>query len=131
MGKKVLCCDPFPSNAWIKGVPNAEYTDQETLLGESDVISIHVPLLPGTKHLINRDAIAKMKKNVILVNTSRGDVVHTANLVEGIKSGKIFGAALDVFEGEKAFIFKDLSERGFRDHPDLKELAGMQKKKKS
>ena len=124
--KKVLCCDAFPSKAWIKGVPNTEYTDQETLLRESDVISIHVPLLPGTKHLINRDSIAKMKRNVILVNTSRGDVVHTADLVKGIKSGKIFGTALDVFEGEKAFIFKDLSERGFKDHPDLKELAGMQ-----
>ena len=80
------------------------YTDQDTLLRESDVISIHVPLLG----------------NVVR------SVVHTADLVEGIKSGKIFGTALDVFEGEKAFIFKDLSERGFKDHPDLKELAGMQ-----
>ena len=102
--KKVLCCDAFPSKAWIKGVPNTEYTDQDTLLRESDVISIHVPLLG----------------NVVR------SVVHTADLVEGIKSGKIFGTALDVFEGEKAFIFKDLSERGFKDHPDLKELAGMQ-----
>ena len=78
------------------------------MLTNSNVISVHVPLLPETRHLINKESIAKMKKNVILVNTSRGEVIHTADLVEGLKSGKIFGAALDVFEGEKAFIFKVL-----------------------
>jgi len=106
--KKVLCYDAFPAHDWIGGIPNAEYTDLDTLLTNSNVISVHVPLLPETRHLINKESIAKMKKNVILVNTSRGEVIHTADLVEGLKSGKIFGAALDVFEGEKAFIFKVL-----------------------
>ena len=66
-----------------------------------------------------------MQEHVILVNTSRGGVVKTEDLVKGLKSGKIFGAALDVFEGEEEFLFKDMSSQGFRNHPDLKELAKM------
>jgi len=60
-----------------------------------------------------------MKKNVIIVNTSRGEVVNTPDLVDGLKSGKVFGAALDVFEGEKAFMFKDMTQKGFENHPEL------------
>lgn len=122
---KVLCYDAFPANDWIATIPNAEYVDLDTLFKEANVISIHVPLLPETKHMINKETIGKMKKNMIIVNTSRGEVVNTADLVEGLKSGKVFGAALDVFEGEKAFMFKDMSQKGFVNHPDLQELANM------
>ena len=66
-----------------------------------------------------------MQDGVILVNTSRGEVVNTSDLVNGLKSGKVFGAALDVFEGEKAFMFKDMSTKGFEDYPELEELAKM------
>ena len=66
-----------------------------------------------------------MQDGVILVNTSRGEVVNTSDLVDGLKSGKVFGAALDVFEGEKAFMFKDMSTKGFEDYPELEELAKM------
>ena len=120
-----MCYDAYPAHDWIAEVPNAEYVDLNTLFQESHVISIHVPLLAETRHLINKESITKMKKNVILVNTSRGEVVNTADLVDGLKTGKIFGAALDVFEGEKAFMFKDMSEKGFEKHPDLQELANM------
>lgn len=66
-----------------------------------------------------------MRKNVIIVNTSRGEVINTSDLVEGLKSGKIFGAALDVFEGEKAFMFKDMTQKGYENYPDLQDLTSM------
>ena len=122
---KVVCYDAYPNQDWIKTVPNAEYVDLDTLYAEANVISIHVPLLPETKHLINETSIEKMRQDVILVNTSRGEVVSTGCLVNGLKSGKVFGVALDVFEGEKAFMFKDMSEKGFENHPELEELASM------
>ena len=64
-----------------------------------------------------------MRKNVIIVNTSRGEVVNTPDLVDGLKSGKVFGAALDVFEGEKAFMFKDMTQKGYENYPELQVLA--------
>lgn len=69
--KEVLCYDPFPLRDWIKGVSNARYVELNELLEKSNFISIHVPLLEETFHLINKDTIEKMKKHVILVNTSR------------------------------------------------------------
>lgn len=122
---KVLCYDAYPANDWIATIPNAEYVTLDELLANSHVITIHVPLLPETHHLINTETISKMHNDMILVNTSRGEVVHTPDLVQGLKSGKIFGAALDVFEGEKAFMFKDMSKKGFEHHPELEELASM------
>ena len=123
--KKVLCYDAYPANDWIATIPNAEYVELDTLFKEANIISIHVPLLPETRHMINKEAIGKMKKNIIIVNTSRGEIVNTVDLVEGLKSGKVFGVALDVFEGERAFMFKDMSQKGFVNHPELQELANM------
>ena len=74
----------------------------EELLAEADFVSIHVPLLPTTKHLINAERLARMKPTAYLVNTSRGPVVDEAALVEALKSGTIRGAAIDVFENEPA-----------------------------
>ena len=122
---QVVCYDAYPNKDWIKSVPNAEYVSLDELYGQSHVISIHVPLLKETRHLIDQAAIEKMHQNVILVNTSRGEVVDTGALVNGLRSGKVFGVALDVFEGEKAFMFKDMSEKGFANHPELEELANM------
>ena len=98
---RVLCYDAFPASDWIKTIPNAAYVSLDQLLTEANIISIHVPLLPQTHHMINAVSIAKMKPNVILVNTSRGEIINTPDLVDGLKCGKIFGVALDVFEGEK------------------------------
>lgn len=72
----------------------------EEILKNSDFVSIHVPLLPSTKHLINKERLAMMKKTAYLVNTSRGPVIDEAALVEALKNGTIKGAALDVFENE-------------------------------
>ena len=123
---KVLCFDAFPDQDWIQTIPNAEYVPLEYLFKEANIISIHVPLLPDTQHLINKENIEKMKKDVIIVNTSRGEIVNTHDLVDGLKSGKIFGVALDVFEGEKAFMFKDMTKVGYEHYPELEELISME-----
>ena len=65
---KVLCFDAFPANDWIATIPNAEYVTMDELFEKSHVISVHVPLLPETHHLINKDTIAKMQENVIIVS---------------------------------------------------------------
>jgi len=121
--EKVLCFDVYQDNEWIKTIPNAEYADMDTVLRNSDFISIHVPLLPQTHHLINEEAFAKMKNDVVLVNTSRGEIVHIPSLIKALEAKKLWGVALDVFEGEKKYIFHDKSKAGFRDDPDLARLA--------
>ena len=123
--EKVLCYDVYPDQDWVKTIGNAEYVDLDTLLASSDLLSIHVPLLPQTHHLIDAAAFDKMKENVILVNTSRGEIVEIPALIKALESGKLWGCALDVFEGEKKYIFHDKSKAGFRDHPDLGRLAEM------
>lgn len=77
------------------------YVDLEKIWKESDFITLHVPLLKNTKHIINKQTIAKMKDGVVLVNTARGGLIDTKSLVAGIKSNKISHAALDVLEHEK------------------------------
>ena len=122
---QVICYDAYPDHEWMKSIPNAEYVDLEQLLSHSNVISIHVPLLKETHHMINESAISNLKDDVILVNTSRGEVVKTSAIAQGLKSRKIFGVALDVFEGEKELIFKDMTRSGFENHPELQELSCM------
>ena len=78
----------------------ARYVPLETLLRESDFVSLHVPLKPETRHLIGAPQLALMKKTAILINTTRGPVVDEAALVEALREGRIQGAGLDVFERE-------------------------------
>jgi len=120
---RVLCFDVFPDNEWMSTIKNGEYSDLDTLLRTSDFITIHVPLLPQTHHLIDQAAFEKMKEDVVLVNTSRGEIVHLPSLIQALESKKLWGVALDVFEGEKKYIFHDKSKEGFKDHPDLAKLA--------
>ena len=87
----------------------------DKLLEMSDIISLHVPLNSQTKHLINEGTISKMKNNVFIVNTGRGGLIHTKALIEGLKSKKIGGVALDVYEEEEDYFFQDLSEKGIKD----------------
>jgi lactate dehydrogenase-like 2-hydroxyacid dehydrogenase len=79
---------------------HVEYRDMESLLKESDFVSVHVPLLPETKHLIGEPQFKMMKKTAYLINTSRGPVVDEVALVAALKNGDIKGAALDVYEQE-------------------------------
>ena len=79
---------------------SAKYRDLTSLLKQSDFVTVHVPLLPATHHLISAKELGMMKENAILINTSRGPVVDEVSLVEALKAGKIAGAGLDVFEKE-------------------------------
>jgi D-lactate dehydrogenase len=79
------------------------------LFSRSDIISLHCPLTDETRHLVNADAIAKMKKGVVLLNTSRGALIDAEALLEGIKSRKIGAACLDVYEEEADIFFEDRS----------------------
>jgi glyoxylate reductase len=96
---KVLYYD-IQQNAEMEKQLGLEFRDLESLLKESDFVSVHVPLLPTTKHLIGEPQLKLMKKSAYLVNTSRGPVVDEKALVEALKSGAIKGAALDVYEEE-------------------------------
>lgn len=109
-GMHVLAYDPYPvQNA---GFP---YVSLEELLAKSDIISLHCPLTEQTRHLINRDTIAQMKDGVYLLNTSRGMLVESESLLDALKSGKIAGAGLDVYEEETEFFFEDRSDTVQRD----------------
>jgi len=77
-----------------------EFADLDKLYAESDFISLHVPLTDETRHMINKDAFAKMKKGVFVVNTARGPVIDEGDLVDAIRDGKVGGAALDVYDNE-------------------------------
>jgi D-lactate dehydrogenase len=78
-------------------------------MAESDVVSLHAPLLPNTSHLINEQTIALMKKGVMLINTSRGGLVDTQAVIDAVKVGKIGYLGLDVYEEETELFFNDLS----------------------
>lgn len=106
-GMKVLAYDVH-ENPSLKGI--AEYVPLDQLLAQSDLVSLHCPLTDSTYHLINRDTIQKMKDGVILVNTSRGALVKTEDLIEGIRARKFFGVGLDVYEEETPNVFEDRSD---------------------
>lgn len=107
----VLVYDPKPSFEWAQKEGITYVDPLDVLLAKSDVISLHMPLLPSTLHLIDREAIRKMKHGVLLINASRGKVVDTAALIEGLKTGQIGGVALDTYEEEEGVFFEDLSDR--------------------
>ena len=106
-GMKVLAFDKFPNeNLKEKGVI---YADLERIWQESDIISLHCPLMKETAHLINRESIGKMKKGVVILNTSRGGLIDSEDLLEGIKSRQVGAACLDVYEEESRIFFHDFS----------------------
>ena len=98
---RVLAFDPLARDV-IEETDGVEYAEMDSLLAESDFVTIHTDLNPSTHHLIDNDAFEKMKGSAILVNTSRGPVVDEKALVEALRTGKIAGAGLDVFEEEPA-----------------------------
>lgn len=106
-GMNVIGYDPYPNNE----LDFMKYVELDELLKTSDLISLHCPLTDGTHHLINKESISRMKDGVILVNTSRGGLIKTEDLVEGIRDHKFFAVGLDVYEEETDFVFEDMSER--------------------
>ncbi|KAJ3018877.1 UNVERIFIED_CONTAM: hypothetical protein HDU68_010935 [Siphonaria sp. JEL0065] len=107
-GCKVVCYDAYPSKE-VATWENVKYVTLDELYAQSKIISLHAPLLPETKHMINAESLAKMQKGVVLINTSRGGLVHTQSLIQALKSGHISGAGLDVYENEKSLFFEDHS----------------------
>ncbi|MBQ9123226.1 MAG: 2-hydroxyacid dehydrogenase [Lachnospiraceae bacterium] len=106
-GMKVIAYDVYP-NPDLKDF--VEYVSLEELLAKSDLISLHCPLLDSTYHMINLSTIKQMKDGVILVNTSRGALIKTDDLIEGIRMHKFAGVGLDVYEEETNNVFEDRSE---------------------
>lgn len=105
-GMKVLAYDPYPAKDCA-----VEYVDLERLLRESDVISLHCPLTPESYHLLNEKTLRLVKKNLILVNTSRGALVDASALLQALKEKRIGAAGLDVYEEESEYFFEDYSEQ--------------------
>ncbi|MGN0376621.1 MAG: 2-hydroxyacid dehydrogenase [Suilimivivens sp.] len=101
---RVLCYDPFP----VKGL-EAEYVSLEEVLKQSDVISLHCPLTSETKHMINKTSISSMKDGVYLVNTSRGGLINTDDLINAMLEKKFGGVGLDVYEEEEGVFYEDRS----------------------
>lgn len=97
---RVLYYDAVRADAAVERELGARYVDQEVLLRESDFITVHTPLLPETRHLINEQALRKMRQTAILVNAARGPIVDEAALARALREGWIAGAGLDVFEEE-------------------------------
>ncbi|GAM22681.1 hypothetical protein SAMD00019534_058560 [Acytostelium subglobosum LB1] len=112
-GCKVIAYDVRENPECIK--MGVKYVSLEEIWAQSDIISLHVPLLKDTKHMINPTTIDKMKNNVMIINTSRGGLVDTKAVIKGIKSGKIGYLGLDVYEEEADLFFEDKSETIIQD----------------
>ena len=112
-GSQVLAFDPYPNQSLVDA--GVSYVELDQLYTRSDVISLHCPLTPQTQHLIDDAAIANMKPGVLLINTSRGGLVDTQSVIKGLKSGRLGGLALDVYEEEADLFFEDLSDQVIAD----------------
>ena len=117
-GMNVLAYDKYPSEA-----SGLTYTTLEDLFQRSDIISLHCPLTEETKHMVNADSIAKMKKGVPIINTSRGALINTEDLIQGIKEKKVGAACLDVYEEEGDFFYEDYSGHVVQDDKLVRLIA--------
>jgi D-lactate dehydrogenase len=112
-GMNVIAYDPFPTAVITEmGIP---YVGLPELFARSDVITLHCPLTPETCHLIDRNAIDQMQRRPMLINTSRGALIETTAVIDGLKSGRIGSLALDVYEEEGDLFFEDLSNTVIQD----------------
>jgi D-lactate dehydrogenase len=113
-GCNVFAYDIYPQSQLALDL-NFTHVSLDKIFSDSDIISLHIPLSKETQHLINSDALEKMKKGVMLINTSRGGLIDTKALISGLKSGKLGSAGLDVYEEEQQFFFQDLSSHILND----------------
>lgn len=108
-GCKLLAYD-LHEDAYLKEAYGVQYADCDTVCSGSDIVSLHVPLMPATRHLINPAQIGRMKKGVMLINTSRGGLVDTKAVIDGLKTGQIGYFGMDVYEEEEGLFFEDHSD---------------------
>ncbi|KMN35423.1 2-hydroxyacid dehydrogenase [Chromobacterium sp. LK1] len=113
-GMRVLAYDLYP-NAGLAASLGCEFVSLDEIWSQADVISLHLPLTADSRHLVNRDTLARMKPGAVLINTSRGGLVDTAALLEALKAGRLSGVGLDVYEMEEGVFFENLSESGLQD----------------
>jgi D-lactate dehydrogenase len=107
---QVLAYDVYPDKEFEKKV-GCKYVELDELFENSDVISLNCPLTKETEYIISKENIDKMKDGVMLINTGRGKLIKTTDLIEGLKNGKIGSAGLDVYEEENAYFFEDFSQQ--------------------
>lgn len=120
-GCKVLATDPVPCSACME--MGVRYVELAELLAAADIVTLHCPLDSGTRHLIDGAALQRMKPGAMLVNTSRGAVLDTQAAIAALDSGKLGALGLDVYEGEAALFFRDLSDQALTDETFKKLLA--------
>lgn len=109
-GMRILAYDKFPAKD-----SGMEYVTLDELIEQSDVISLHCPLTEETRHMINEDSIARMKKGVTIINTSRGGLIDTSALINGLRNKQVGAACLDVYEEEGGFFYEDFSSHIVQD----------------
>lgn len=115
----ILAYDPFPKEELVEQY-KVEYVSLDDLISRSDIITLHVPLIPATTHLINHKNIGKIKRGAILINTARGGLVETSALVSALEDGTISAAGLDVLEDESSFLLEEHLLAGL--HPDAEKM---------
>ena len=109
LGMEVLAYDPYPDENFARE-EGIKYVALDELYASSDIISLHCPLTPQTKYMINAESISKMKDGVMIINTGRGQLIHTNDLIEGLKCKKVGSAGLDVYEEESDYFYEDRSD---------------------
>ena len=109
-GMRILAYDLYPDMKFA-GEEGISYVSLDELYRESDIISLHCPLTDQTKYMIDKDAIDKMKEGVMIINTGRGQLINTNDLIEGLKEKKIAAAGLDVYEEEGEYFYEDKSDK--------------------
>jgi D-lactate dehydrogenase len=112
-GCKLIGFDPNPHTELA--AEGLRYASIDQLFADSDIVSLHCPLTPSTRHLVNQDSISLFKKGVMLINTSRGAVIDTKAVIPALKSGQIGSLGIDVYEEEADYFFEDLSDQAIAD----------------
>lgn len=112
-GCRLLAYDPYRNQKLVDS--GVEYVSLRNLFSDSDIITLHCPLMPETYHIIDDAAIRMMKRGVMLINTSRGALINTPDAIDGLKDGKIGYLGLDVYEEEGDLFFEDLSDEVIQD----------------
>jgi len=113
-GVRILAHDKYPDLEYAQK-NNVEYTELDKIYRESDIITLHCPLTPESVHMINSESIGKMKNGVMIINTGRGKLIDTKDLISGLKTHKIGSAGLDVYEEEEEYFFQDFSAEAIND----------------
>jgi D-lactate dehydrogenase len=113
-GCKLMAYDPYPDKVWGEKL-SITYSTVEDVFQQCDIISLHAPLTPETHYLVNKDSIESMKRGVMLINTGRGALINTRDVIDALKSGHIGYLGLDVYEEEKGLFFEDHSEHILQD----------------